>query len=187
MKKQLDLGCGSTPRIWDGYKGYGVDIVDSADPQIKKADLAIQEIPFKDNEFDLVTAYDFLEHIPQFIYQQWTLRYRDKPIDTGWDKRNCMIELFNEVYRVLKDGGEFFFAVPMAGTQEFYRDPTHVFPWVQQSLHYFSGDYYGMHDHYGHKSKFKLLSSEVIDGWRLEAMLQAIKPDVSPYEVGEVI
>ena len=65
----LDLGCGPNPRNpFAADLVYGVDLQDFGNPLIKVADLAIQPIPFDDNSFDYLTAYDFLEHIPRQLY-----------------------------------------------------------------------------------------------------------------------
>jgi len=164
--KQLDLGCGNTLRIREGYEGFGVDIVDFGLPNVKVADLTFDPIPFPDNTFDLVTAYDFLEHIPMVVYE-------------GRKKRNAMIELFNEIYRVLKKGGEFYMQTPCYPSQAVFQDPTHVSVWTEETLHYFSGDFYGFHSHYGHTSDFELISQERTDSHILST-LRAIKP--SRYE-----
>lgn len=177
--KQLDLGCGSQPAFEnngrEGYEHFGVDI--NAFDHVKAADLAIEPIPYESDQFDIVTAYDFLEHIPSFVYL---------PSGKGFKKINCMVNLFNEIYRVMKDGGEFYFETPVAGTQGYWQDPTHVFGWTAETLHYFSGDYYGFHDDLGHTSKFQLLWHNS-DNDRLKARLLAVKPAEQPYNVGSVI
>jgi len=178
--KQLDLGSGASPRQWGVFEAFGVDIFDYGVDNVKVADLALEPIPFENDSFDLVTAYDFLEHIPSLIYLP-----EEKGEVVELTRRSCMIELFNEIYRVLKHDGNLYMAMPVAGTTEYYRDPTHVYPWVLQSLHYFSGDYFGHHDDYGHTSKFVLESSEIVDGWRMTATLRAVKPAAPPYELGE--
>lgn len=163
--QQLDLGCGHTLRGENGYDCYGVDIVESLNPKVKQADLAIQKIPYDSNTFDLVTGHDFLEHIPSFVY-----------IDGV--KRNSMIELFNEVYRVLKDGGMFKFSSPCYPSLQCFQDPTHVYVWTIETPNYFSGDYYGFHDHYGHTSRFVKIDQEVNFNQHLIVTLEARK-DIS--------
>jgi len=193
--RQLDLGAGGANRIQDGYEGYGVDIVASERPWLKEnkvADLALQPIPYDDDTFDLVTAYDVLEHIPKMLYLPFLKEIKlpsqqGRPGEFAYEqdvyRRNCMIELFNEVYRVLKNGGEFYFVVPKGGTAQYMADPTHVTEWVEDSVNYYSGDYFGHHDSYGHTSKFKKISVEN-DGqhdWRMVVRLKAIKPAGPPY------
>ena len=184
--KQLDIGVGGADRIEEGYEGYGVDIYAHERPWLKEnkaSDLSLEPIPYTDDMFDLVTAYDVLEHIPKMLYV-------NDPIAAlaGVNhqvRRNCMIELFNEVYRVLKDGGEFYFVSPKGGTNQYMADPTHVTEWVEDSVNYYSGDYFGHHDTYGHTSKFKKVAVEVDPQhtWRMSVRLKAIKPAEAPYEV----
>lgn len=183
LPKQLDLGVGGANRIKDGYQGYGVDIVATERPWLldnKSADLAIDSIPYEDDMFDYITAYDFLEHIPPVMYylEDWNKKNV---------KRNCMIELFNEIYRVLKDGGQFYHQTPGYypdwNLQSVWSDPTHCFVWTPDTANHFSGDYTGQHDDYGHKSKFKLISSTFDNNGHFIETYQAIKPNMPPYEV----
>lgn len=183
MKKQLDLGCSGFTRTWEGYDCYGVDIVDHSEEKntehIKKADLVIETIPFDNSEFDLVTAYDFLEHVPQLIYltdfDGFTLTYRRKQV---------MIDLFNEIYRVLKDGGLFYSQTPIYPDKTIFQDPTHLSVWTDDSMNYFSGDYFGWHDHYGHTSRFEQVTKRIENG-HLYATLKAIKnvPEDTAYKL----
>lgn len=139
---------------------------------IKQADLAIEPIPYRSDLFDLVTAYDFMEHIPPLVY-----------LPSG--RRSCLIELVNEIYRVLVDGGEFYMVSPYYQSPDAFRDPTHVSFWTEHTAHYFSGDYFGQHDLYNHTSKFELLENRVA-GARLHIRMKAIKPADWPFEVGAV-
>ena len=182
--KQLDIGVGGANRIESGYDGYGADIFAHERPWLienKTADLTFQPIPYESDTFDLVTAYDVMEHIPKVVYIP--------EMETGelaaMRSRNSLIELFNEVYRVLKDGGEFYFVVPKGGTTQYMGDPTHVTEWVEDSVNYYSGDYFGHHDAYGHTSKFKKVSVDVDPqlSWRMSIRLKAIKPNEEPYDV----
>jgi 2-polyprenyl-3-methyl-5-hydroxy-6-metoxy-1,4-benzoquinol methylase len=67
--KTLDLGCGSTPRNpFEAENFYGIDLFEQSEQNIKVADLTIHPIPFADNTFDYITAYDFIEHIPRVLY-----------------------------------------------------------------------------------------------------------------------
>jgi len=113
VTRTLDLGCG--PQInnkFDANELYGIDVRASDNNNIKSADLSIESIPFPDNYFDFVTAFDFLEHVPRVIYAP--------------HRRNCFVELMNEVYRVLKPGGLFFSSTPAYPRPEAFQDPTHV-------------------------------------------------------------
>lgn len=111
--RTLDMGCGRTPRNpFNATEMYGVDIADGLGPNIRRADLAIEPIPFDDASFEFVTAFDFIEHIPRLVYAP--------------HRRNSFIEFMNEVYRVLKMGGYFLSSTPCYPHAEAFMDPTHV-------------------------------------------------------------
>ncbi|HWZ65615.1 MAG TPA: methyltransferase domain-containing protein [Patescibacteria group bacterium] len=194
MRKQLDLGVGGADRIRKGYKGtedyegYGVDIVGTERPWLKEnkaADLAIEDIPYESDMFDLVTAYDFLEHIPSVLYVKELALVGNVP-KLVLMKRNCMIELFNEIYRVLKHDGEFYMQTPSYlpnwNNEAVWSDPTHCFVWTPATVNHFSGDYVGQHDDYGHTSKFKRVDQRFENG-HIFLTLRAVKPAEPPYEL----
>ena len=84
----MDLGCGEIPRNpFNAGEIYGLDIRENLERNIRYADLAVEALPFSDNMFDYITAYDFLEHIPRVVYLP--------------ERRFSFIQLMNEVYRVL--------------------------------------------------------------------------------------
>jgi SAM-dependent methyltransferase len=113
LTSTLDLGCGTHPRNpFSAQVICGVDVREDLEAGIKCADLAIEPIPFGDESFDYVTAYDFIEHIPRVIYVP--------------QRRNAFVELMNEVHRVLKTGGLFLSLTPAYPHAEAFQDPTHV-------------------------------------------------------------
>lgn len=112
-RTSLDLGCGKNPKNpFNAVKVCGVDIRATDNDNIRVADLAVMPIPFQDNSFDYVTAFDFIEHIPRVSYLP-QLRF-------------CFVELMNEIYRVLKPGGIFLSYTPAYPAAEAFQDPTHV-------------------------------------------------------------
>jgi protein O-GlcNAc transferase len=111
--RTLDLGCGSQPKNpFSADEVFGIDVRENLNANIWRADLAIESIPFPDNTFDYVSAYDFLEHIPRVIYAP--------------ARRNAFVELMNEIYRVLKVGGTFLSFTPAYPHPAAFQDPTHV-------------------------------------------------------------
>jgi len=105
MTISLDLGCGETIRNpYQAKQVIGLDIED--------ADLAIEPIPYANEYFDYVTAYDFLEHIPRLLYVP--------------QRRYPFVELMSEIYRVMKVGGKFLSSTPAFPHAPAFQDPTHV-------------------------------------------------------------
>lgn len=148
--KSLDLGCGNNPRNpYNAKELYGIDIVDfSTDTfEVKTADLNIEKIPYPDNYFDYVTAYDFLEHVPRIIYVDGKIR-------------NPFIELMNEIWRVLKPGGIFKAHTPYYPHPEVFQDPTHVNFITTSTVEYFTTAAISLGRAYGFKGQFYLLRHE---------------------------
>jgi SAM-dependent methyltransferase len=176
LPKQLDLGSGGTPRTREGYDGWGVDVYETGNKQVRICDLVLDQLPFEDNTFDLVTAYDVLEHITPIVYIPV---FDDYGHYMGMQRRSCMIELFNEIYRVLKPNGEFYHQTPAyhpnENSQAVWQDPTHVYVWTPVTSNYFSGDYFGHHDSYGHTSDFTLVNKDWSNGHFCETY-RATKP-----------
>ena len=111
--RALDIGCGKTPKNpFSMDEVYGIDIREDTDAKIFQADLAIEAIPFTDEFFEGVSAFDFIEHVPRVVYMP--------------QRRFCFVELMNEIYRVLKPGGTFLSFTPAFPAAAAWRDPTHV-------------------------------------------------------------
>jgi SAM-dependent methyltransferase len=113
VTKTLDLGCGPNPNNpFNADEVYGVDIREDIGRNIASADLALQPIPWGDDMFEFVSAYQFIEHMPRVIYAP--------------NHRLPFVQLMNEIYRVLKVGGIFLSVTPAYPHNAAFQDPTHV-------------------------------------------------------------
>jgi SAM-dependent methyltransferase len=149
MTKTLDLGCGGSPRnIFNADEIYGIDVREDLDKNIICADLIVEPIPFPDQFFEFVTAFDFLEHVPRLIYVP--------------HRRNAFVEVMNEIWRVLKPGGQFLSFTPAFPHGPAFRDPTHVNIITEETfpLYFDSTNRWGAT--YGFVGSFDIVSQE----WR---------------------
>jgi SAM-dependent methyltransferase len=139
----LDLGCGTAPRNpFQANTQWGIDIREDLDHRIKSVDLTINPIPFEANTFDYITAYDFIEHVPRIIYAP--------------DCRFPFIQLMNEIWRTLKEGGIFFSFTPVYPFKTAFNDPTHVNYITEETFDYFN-DGSRLASMYGFSGAFKVL------------------------------
>lgn len=97
---KLDLGCGKNKA--QGFIGVDSIAFEGVD---LVADLR-KDWPWKDGEVDEVHCSHFLEHL------------------TGAER----IHFFNELYRVLKHGGQARIITPHWSHERAYGDPTHQWP-----------------------------------------------------------
>lgn len=156
----LDLGCGESPRNpFNAKEVYGLDIRENLEKNIRYADLAVEALPFSDNMFDFVTAYDFLEHIPRVIYSP--------------ERRFPFIQLMNEIYRVLKPGGIFFSRTPFYPVSSAFTDPTHVNVITADTFPMYFDDKHAWARMYGFNGKFKL-GLQAVNDTHLVVFLQKI-------------
>lgn len=86
-------------------------------------DLNINAIPFSDETFNYITAFDFIGHVPRVIY--------------ALDCRFPFIQLMNEVWRTLNVGG-IFFHTPAYPFRTAFSDPTHVNYITEETFQYFN-------------------------------------------------
>lgn len=144
----LDLGCGQFPRNPYGRPQlFGVDLHaglhDQPSVEYRQANLTLQPIPFADNSFDSISAFDFIEHVPRQVVvgDQLVLPF---------------LSLMNEVWRVLKPNGLFYAVTPAYPSPQAFQDPTHVNIITKKTHEYFCGeDAYGRN--YGFKGDFEAL------------------------------
>jgi len=148
---QLDLGCGKSRP--DGY--IGIDTYPGEKVDIVH-DLATG-IPFPDSSADRVRAYDFVEHLPN------------------------KIRTMNEIWRVLKPGGEAEIFVPTTEGCGAFQDPTHVSYWNLNSFLYFTVEgkgYLDLGQQYGFIGQFKTTEFTVyVNGtpWNRYRWIQKMK------------
>ena len=139
----LDIGCGEQPRNpFNASQSYGLDIREDLSKNIRFADLTVEQLPFNENMFDFITAYDFLEHVPRVIYLP--------------ERRFPFIELMNEVYRTLKPGGIFLSRTPFYPISSAFTDPTHVNVITADTFPMYFDDKHTWAKMYGFKGSFKL-------------------------------
>lgn len=154
----LDLGCGESPRNpFNAKQVYGLDIRENVEKNIRYADLAVEALPFSENMFDFVTAYDFLEHIPRVIYLP--------------ERRFPFIQLMNEIHRVLKPGGIFFSRTPFYPISSAFTDPTHVNVITSDTFPMYFDDQHTWAKMYGFKKGFRL-KTQAINETHLICVLQ---------------
>jgi len=154
----LDLGCGNIPRNPFGADTmYGVDLFEQSDQNIKVADLAINPIPFSDNSFDYITAFDFVEHIPRILYAP--------------NRSFPFVNLINEVFRCLKPGGYFFSHTPAYPYSPLFRDPTHVNYITEETFSIYFDTENTYAKIYGFNGGFKI-ACEGWNGFTLVSLLQ---------------
>lgn len=96
----LDLGCGDRPRNPYGRARLaGVDIRPlpaGSHFEYRVANLALQPIPFPDDSFGSVSAFDFIEHMPRVLMAP-----------DGAGTVFPFVRLMDEIWRVLAPGGAF--------------------------------------------------------------------------------
>lgn len=152
-ERHLDIGCGSRPKNpYNKQFLYGIDIrnIPSTDAiTFKQANLTLDSIPFEDNYFGTVSAFDFIEHIPRVF-----------PSKDGKDTVFPFINLMSEVWRVLEHGGRFYALTPAYPNIGAFIDPTHVNFITDKTHTYFCVEYENAAAMYGFKGQFKLIRCE---------------------------
>ena len=128
----LDLGCGDAPRNPYGRARLcGVDLRGTGGApfhDFRIANLSVEPIPYPDDSFASVSAFDFIEHVPRIL-----------PTPDGRGTRAPFIELMNEIWRVLAPGGRLYALTPAYPRPEAFQDPTHVNVISDRTHEYFCG------------------------------------------------
>ena len=130
--RHLDLGCGKFPRNpYDRGELYGIDIrppPSAVDFEHRVANLMLEPIPFADDSFASISAYDFIEHMPRVLATA-----------DGRDTLFPFVRLMQEIWRVLEPGGRFYAVTPAFPNAEAVVDPTHVNIITDKTHEYFGG------------------------------------------------
>ena len=113
---RLDIGCGENKQ--DSF--VGLDIRDLDDVDIVW-DFENYPWPLPDESVLVAMASHVVEHI--------------NPHKFGF------VNFMDEVWRILKDGGEFAIATPHGSSQGFLQDPTHCNPCNEATWAYFAPDH----------------------------------------------
>ncbi|WP_216593344.1 class I SAM-dependent methyltransferase [Cyanobium gracile] len=163
MQRSLDLGCGVRPKnIYSADELYGIDLspqLSDEQVHIRVADLAIEPIPWPDEYFDVITAFDFIEHIPRLAFVP--------------ERRHPFISLMNEIWRCLKPDGIFHSLTPAYPAKEAFQDPTHVNIITEDTFSfYFCGPRWA--EMYGFNGSFLLESQEWEDECKLKTVIRKV-------------
>lgn len=107
---KLDLGCG--PNKKDGFVGCDAIAFPGVDHVF---DIGSERWPFEDGSVDEAHASHFIEHLtsPQRVH------------------------FWNELFRVLKDGGQAAIITPHWNSNRAFGDPTHQWPPVSEMAYFY--------------------------------------------------
>jgi SAM-dependent methyltransferase len=158
-KVKVDLGCGFRKR-----GNLGIDVTRKGTAADLVCHIGFEPLPLSDNTVDKIVCCDFLEHLPKGYYSESSKRMK-YPI----------VDLMNEIWRVLRPGGTFTSQTPCYPHVEVHRDPTHLSVWTLESMDYFCGKYL-VPKIYGVKEWFELVENRM-DGFYLYAVLRKPKVD----------
>jgi hypothetical protein len=113
--------------------------------------------PWSEGSVDQIRAWDVIEHLPDKIFTM------------------------NEMWRVLRAGGQAEISVPTTDGTGAFQDPTHVSFWNRRSFAYYeAGNPYRERfaRSYGILARFRIVreqSTQTTDGPRLTIVLEAVK------------
>lgn len=165
----LDLGCGKRPRNpYNRSRLCGVDIralSSTLDFEFRAANLSIEPIPYANDTFGSVSAFDFIEHVPRLLVTP-----------DGRDTFFPFVRLMDEIWRVLANGGRLYALTPALPNPEVFVDPTHVNFITDRTHEYFCGDN-PLGRMYGFRGSFIVRRAEWVR--QHEAFSATVPPPVS--------
>lgn len=121
----LDFGAGKVPRNpFQCSKLFTLDIYENSNSENHYIIEKGARLPFTDDFFDSVSAYDVLEHLSREMV----------------NGQNEFIFYMNEICRVLKPKGFAVFVFPSIPNSEVFSDPTHTNFITKNTINYFLGN-----------------------------------------------
>jgi SAM-dependent methyltransferase len=169
----IDLGCGFQPRNPFGADTVrGLDVRRDPEGLVQQADLFTGSIPLADASVEIITAFDFLEHVPR----------------TSLDGRRTsfpFVRLMQEIFRVLRPGGVLLSHTPAYPAKQAFQDPTHVNIVTEDTfpIYFCRGEGAGttpLAAMYGFSGAFRLIAQ----GWR-ECWLVSLMQKPEPAKPGQ--
>lgn len=154
----LDLGSGKYPQEFKGERVIHLDISEDA-PHVEIICDLNHGIPFPSNIFDVVIAFDVLEHL------------------------KCgLVAIMDEIHRVLYPGGEAYIRVPVYGGLNHIIDPTHIRGFHLKSFDFFDSttDFGGIHHGDLYTKRRWSIHNRTIEGGtdgNILIQLEALKPN----------
>ena len=110
MSIKLDIGCGANKQ--KGFVGMDTRMVDGVDIL---HDLEKFPYPLKAECCSTIMGSHIIEHIKPWF----------------------SIPLMNELWRIMKPGGQLMLSTPYPGSQGYWQDPTHCNGWNEATFQYF--------------------------------------------------
>lgn len=146
---RLDLGGGTANTKAPGH--VNIDICEGADVNwdLNKG-LPMDFIGSSKGKIEGIRCHQVLEHLKE------------------------VIPLMNDCFEVLAPGAIMEISVPLAGTDPFWQDPTHVRGFIRRTFDYFCDDEStkDAREEYGITAKFKVTWDLLEHGWNLQVHLQ---------------
>jgi len=144
----LDIGSGPEPKNpFNTNILYGVDFRANKEKNVVYSDLSLGQLPFENEKFDFLTAFDVLEHIPRVIWIDGKTIFP-------------LVVLMNEIFRVLRPGGVLFTIQPVYPAKSVFQDPTHINIMSEDTMdYYFCSKAWARI--YGYEGSFVMIR----DGW----------------------
>jgi hypothetical protein len=150
---RLDLGGGTKNTAAPGH--INIDLTEDADIQwdLNLGLPIIQLAKLNDHqpiEVEGIRCHQVLEHLTK------------------------VIPLMNECFELLVPGGVMEISVPLAGTDPFWQDPTHVRGWILRTFDYFCDDptTADARQEYGITARFERVWDLLEHGWNLQVHLR---------------